>query len=338
MHRILVFGEKLHASSWYAPHLSRTFPNSQITIVHCNYLGILQPKLPRGRKLNEYPMTVGLDWTPKRSLTHPAGCWVCTVDGDRVIRVPGPHDFSSLLLQSDEVIYAADPDHSSCRNFVAFLDFYGSEEERSKKHRAAVISSWSQVDLVRSFSNFVIFEDYFERSAKYGICKSYFDLNYAANALAVFGNLLRSLGMPAQESYLSKYTLQLLYWFADQDRPHSESHVYHFLSHWKGTGKYHSTWNKMGSPASMGVIINNLKNMRLVDTWDRRLVISTQGRRLVEAMHPNCRDSDLLYRLDEWCNQGLSVSKPKIDKYIRTFFGRQLAFMKRSDQRHKDHR
>jgi hypothetical protein len=314
------------------PDLSRAFPDSQITIVHCNYVGFLRPKLPRGRKLSEYPITIDLEWMPVEGLKNPLRTWVCSVNGDKVIHVPGPHDFATLLAESDELIYAADPDHSSCRNFVAFLDFYGSEEERSKKHRAAVMSSWSQVDLVRSFSNFVIFEDYFERSAKYGVCKSYFDLNYAANALAVFGKLLRSLGMPAQESHLSKYTLQLLYWFADQDQPHSESQVCHSLSHWKGTGKYHSTWNKMGSPASMSEIINNLIKTGLVQAWSNRVVISPQGRRLIEALHPNCRDSDLLYRLDEWCNQGLSVSKPKMDKYIRTFFGRQLAFMRRSER------
>lgn len=331
MHKILIFGEKLHASLWYAPHLSRTFPNSQITIVHCNYLGLLRPKLPRGRKFSEYPITIDLEWAPSERLKHPRGTWVCTVEGDKAIPVPGPHDFSALLDESDEVIYAADPDHTSCRNFVAFLEFYGSREERMKQHRAAKILSWGEADLAGSFSDLVVFEDYFARPAQYGICKSYFDINYAANALVVFGSLLRSLGMIGSESYLSKYTLQLLFWFADQDKPHSKSHVFHALSHWYGTGKYHSTWNKMGSPASMGEIINNLKKMGLVDEFSSRLFISEKGRRLVGALHPNCRDSDLLYRLDEWCNQGLVASKSKIDRYIRTFFGRQISLMKRAD-------
>lgn len=53
--------------------------------------------------------------------------------------------------------------------------------------------------------------------------------------------------------------------------------------------------------------------------------ISARGQALLESLHPDCEDPDLPYRLDTWVRDG-EASLPAMDRYIRTFFGKQLRF------------
>lgn len=54
------------------------------------------------------------------------------------------------------------------------------------------------------------------------------------------------------------------------------------------------------------------------------------GETFLSALHPDCEDRDLAGRLHLWCEEGLASARPKIDRYIRTFFGKQMRFLSQS--------
>jgi hypothetical protein len=47
---------------------------------------------------------------------------------------------------------------------------------------------------------------------------------------------------------------------------------------------------------------------------------------MLNRLHPDCEDPDLPFRLHAWCEAG-AAAKPAIDRYIKTFFGKQKRFM-----------
>ena len=57
----------------------------------------------------------------------------------------------------------------------------------------------------------------------------------------------------------------------------------------------------------------------------RDLVLSAQGQAFLDLLHPGCCDQDLPGRMRQW-EQEWPVSRPKIERYLRTFFGKQKRF------------
>jgi hypothetical protein len=53
------------------------------------------------------------------------------------------------------------------------------------------------------------------------------------------------------------------------------------------------------------------------------LKLSDLGHRYLDSLHPSCEDADLPFRLDAWSKLPEVEAKAKIDRYIRTFFGKQ---------------
>ncbi len=100
------------------------------------------------------------------------------------------------------------------------------------------------------------------------------------------------------------------------------------MQRWRGTGKY--PLGEMGSPASRGALIDRLRTLRLVSKESKGIQLSPLGEEFLTRLHPDCKDLDLPQRLATWCTAGLEASKPGIDKYIRTVFGKQLRFAARA--------
>lgn len=120
--------------------------------------------------------------------------------------------------------------------------------------------------------------------------------------------------------------------------PMKTGQVIGMMARWSGTGRYTQKHQvpgahrvSLGSPASMHKIIENLGMAGLLDghqeseqepaLWQ----ISERGLALIDRLHPDCEDPDLPFRLDAWAAAGYA-SMPAIDRYVRTFFGKQLRF------------
>lgn len=186
--------------------------------------------------------------------------------------------------------------------------------------------------------------------------KRFFDANWAVNALPAFRTALFDVEVPHNQNFLSKYALQLLYELRGRDAM-TEGDILKLMCGRVGTGKYGQleTGVGMGSAASRAEIIESLRAMGLIgvaDTreipisdesfvWrvardyskegDRKVVtrdyvgISDRGRALLDRIHPKTRDPDLPFRIREW-GRSWPESRPQIERYIRTVFGRQKRF------------
>lgn len=56
--------------------------------------------------------------------------------------------------------------------------------------------------------------------------------------------------------------------------------------------------------------------------------LADRGRRLLDLMHKDCFDPDLAMRINEW-GRDWPASEPRIERYIRTFFGKQVRYLDR---------
>lgn len=97
---------------------------------------------------------------------------------------------------------------------------------------------------------------------------------------------------------------------------------------WPGTGKYKAAdlnITKIGSVTSFTQILENLSIVGLIDFDRKNISITNTGRDLLLRIHPDCCDKDLPFRLADW-QRNWPNSKPQIDRYIKTFFGKQKRF------------
>ena len=153
----------------------------------------------------------------------------------------------------------------------------------------------------------------------YARTKRYFEYQWTNNAHAV----LSTNGQAP-----SKFGLQLLYFLRGQPIA-SESALMQCMHRWIGTGKYPP--GEMGSAASRIAVVEHLRAMGMVSIPEcQGIALSHGGQAFLAGLHPDCEDLDLPQRLVRWCQAGFEASKPGIDKYIRTVFGKQLRFARKA--------
>lgn len=61
---------------------------------------------------------------------------------------------------------------------------------------------------------------------------------------------------------------------------------------------------------------------------DGALGLTAQGEAFLSALHPDCEDADLPFRLRQW-EASWPVSRPSVERYLRTFFGKAARFTPR---------
>jgi hypothetical protein len=167
--------------------------------------------------------------------------------------------------------------------------------------------------------------------AKLSVVRRYFDYNYLLNAYPIMGMTSEKALGRRLEWPLTKHELQVLYHVRQIGRV-SDGRLFDDMQNWKGTGRYSSNgWTDyygIGNPASRYDIMGNLvKQGLLVRPKIACLDISTDGLRLLDALHPDCHDPDQVLRLYSWAQLPLDEAKSKINRYIRTFFGKQKRFL-----------
>jgi len=170
----------------------------------------------------------------------------------------------------------------------------------------------------------------------YALVKNYFDYNYNVNSLAIIGETFRKTATKTKwpDIPFDKSTLQLLYFFRRKSST-DISNILDAIDCWPNeTGRYDNKIIGLCFPGHRYVIISRLIENGLIaaDRWGSEYdagpcSITPKGEKFLEALHPDCEDPDQPFRLDAWCNEGLSTAKPKIDRYIRTFFGKQKRFL-----------
>jgi len=339
---ILIVSEKPSRSLAIAPIARAHWPADSIAFVHAVPYGNIKFTYPRGLRMQDYPVVSN----PKNSIATWAE-WACaplTLAADGMLTPTVMSD--ALFSAADLIVCACDPDHTGAIAFdVLMRVVFG--DDRGLECPALRLCALDEASVKKAFADMQPFWKACGPSLEYGLVKRYFDWNWNVNSLAVLGVALRRAGAPADAPPLSKYSLQVLYAIRkliDEKNapPLDDGKLVMLMERWPGTGRYAYSENQapvVGSCASRGQIIENLVAAGLLARSSKglqrqlgehgrpptRLQLADRGRALLELLHPDCEDPDLPFRLDAWCQQG-SAAKPAVDRYIRTFFGKQMRF------------
>lgn len=336
--KVLIVSEKPSVTRALAPSARMYWPTADITFVHAVPYGNFKFVYPRGLRMQDYPHVS----EPVHGLVSWSR-WNC-----RPFVMDARGDLSAAPMSVDHftdadlIVYACDPGHSGAVAFDVLMAVV-FRDDRAKDCPAMRLAALDEQAIRLALVDMKPFNQVAARSLEYGHTKRYFDWNWNVNALAVLGDAARRAGVPAEAPPLSKYSLQVLYALRDQ-LPLQEGQIVRLMTEWPGTGRYTyapGQWPpSVGSAASSAQIVQNLVDAGLLaqllpEGWMGPLekyvtppiwlTVSPRGRTLLQLLHPDCEDADLPFRLDAWCDIGASA-KPAIDRYIKTFFGKQLRF------------
>ncbi|HFX1228582.1 TPA: hypothetical protein ACV5IO_005644 [Pseudomonas aeruginosa] len=319
---IVVVVEKPAALRALAPHLSRRWPGRKIHAVLTNYLGMYEFRYPRGLSFSAFPWIGEPEWKPRQP--DQWAVWSVTSAG-----VAKTHDgLLETLRRADEVICATDPDPSGAAAFHILLSQALGGEVELVEHGALFLSSLDARHIEKALNEpSSTAAPWFVANLNAGFARRFFDFNFNVNALALFGRVLRQIDPERSGHVVSKYGVQFLYALAD--RPVcSEFDALVLMTDWRGTGRYEPA--PLGSAASRHEIIAGLKRAGLIGSTERGgFAVSDLGHQFLGLLHPDCRDADLPARLRQW-QQDWPRSRPAVERYLRTFFGKQKRFMARS--------
>jgi len=168
----------------------------------------------------------------------------------------------------------------------------------------------------------------------YAMARRRFDYSFNVNAFALLRRTMSAAGIPSGAEVPTKYGVQFLYALNRAGSLVDDDSI-ELMRTWKGSGKYRvdpTAWTRFGSERSWENIIDRLVNGKLVERFgddDGEIRLSKGGERFLSLLHPDCEDPDMHFRLDAWCKLPVEESYPKIDRYIRTFFGKQKRHVER---------
>jgi len=303
------------------PFWKEAYPQDDISVFYTPPIGSFDFDIPRDLPISSVPMIADLKLKPRK---RPA-----QEDGTPSIF---DRDFEAMAAGADHIVCATDCDPQGARNFLDLVNHYNTPFALSEM-------SWTSV-IFRTAEEYrnVIKRDmradspFLTKAAGVGWAKQYFDYLYLINALPVFGQALRAVGYAEDYTFLSKFSLQTLFTIQRRkDGPFGQSAI---LMMMKGNHSS-SRESPIGTPISMGNIFFQLRDAGLIEqinddgAFKALYQLSDRAHRLLSLMHKDCFDPGLAARLQDW-GETWPASKPQIERYIRTFFGKQKRFQGKS--------
>lgn len=359
MFDIVIASEKPSITCELAPYLLRRYPGASTLVFNMGLGGPLRFSFPRGGEYSDYPKVSG----PEYQYTPPAYTHAHSLaEYAEVERTNFRCNWNKPSLEAEALlsatqnakrfVYVADPNSSSAHGYLRFLQFAGVADGLAKTD-AYIICSLVDETLDKTFNQGSTDEsvEHLRLLAGQGEVKRYFEWNWNQNALVVMRPPLKATGVSA-DAVISKYELQLLYFLARnpegpavpgaavpnerytqapvQPVSWTEGRLVQVMRKWTGSGKYAQAF--LGSSASRDTIIQHLYDKEYIARAPetKRVGVTRRGREFLNLLHPDCEDPDLPARLDIWMERGLEKSQAAIDRYIRTFFGKQIRFYGRN--------
>lgn len=323
--------EKPFMAQRLAPFLQPLFPTgTHLSFVVVWPIGLLRQPFPRGLAWRDFPAvdSFGVERFSPR-IDRFSSTWVLNLAPNGAWEKhddPAPWPQArKALSQADSPLVIWSP-NSSLYHAEVFLRH--ATGQGIQPDRVRLIHSFEPAYLERVLQGGNGVDEQAQSWVAYGRVRHYFDHQFGLNSAAVLG---KAVGTEA--GVVSKYSLQLL--MAARDGvARTEGQWIKTMAHWKGTGRYTPEQGiALGSPMSRAAILEHVVNNGwLIPTSDLRaapLALGPKGRHVLARLHPGCEDADLPFRLHAWAQQGLEASQPAIDRYIRTFFGRQKRFLDR---------
>ncbi len=160
-----------------------------------------------------------------------------------------------------------------------------------------------------------------------------FDYGYQVNALAVLRRTMEEAGVTRGVDVPSKFAVQTLYLLRARG-PLTEGYLIDAMADWRGTGRYErEPYRGIGNAASQSPIVEYLKASGLAEVDGRMLRVSPLGHRFLGLLHPDCEDPDLRFRIDAWKGMPEEEANARVDRYLRTFFGKQIRYLAKAADR-----
>ena len=322
--RTLMVFEKPAQMRNILPQWQDQHPNDIISCFYTPPMGSFRFRIPRDLPLSGVPLIADpeLQRRPFGDLSRQS---TSIFDGD----------FGVMARDADHIVCATDFDPAGCRNFLDLISYYGVQMPLSDitwlalhAEDPASVKAGIAKDLRADHPDLT-------RMANFGYARQYFDNQYLLNALPMFGRTLKLAGITPEGEldFLSKYTLQLLLLLARTDQgPLSEGSLIRLMV----DNPASNGTSPLGSPTSRCEVIAWLIGKECLvkvepassqgEKRPARYELSHRGRELASLIHKDCYDPHLCKRIDGW-GEEWPVSKPAIDRYIRTFFGKQKRYL-----------
>lgn len=317
---VVLILEKPFQARQLAPLLSTRWPGQRIFAIYTLYLGLYEFRYPRGLTFADLPFTGDPTWKKRKFDVTPPALVVELVNGSVCRTDLEP---AQVLATAETIWFGCEPDASGANAYQVLLTQCLGAESAALERPALFLymqdtaSLEKAMDAPTSTANPV-----FQSWLNQGEAKRFFDFNYNVNALALFGECLRKVGVDTEGYGVSKFSLQLLYALKRASQL-TESQVFRLMDQWSGTGRY--AVSTLGSPASRSTILQGLIDKGLLERIEPLIRLSSRGNDFLGLLHPDCQDQDLPARLNEWQSQW-PESRGKIERYLRTLFGKQLRF------------
>jgi len=261
-------------------HLQSIIKDKNPTTVTMFFISNFVFEYPKNKKYNEYPL----------------------IEEVKYKNIPY---LKELEEEYDQLIIATDPDYTG--HYIAaqlLLNQYG-ENWKSKFKEIIIYDYYSEYSKNNSF--IAQMED-FDKNVKNAESKYFFDYNYNLNSQVLFKEIINKLDLSKKNITITKY-MTLSLWLIQKENLTDLHNIVRTINNYKGSGKYSDS--RIGSPASLIKIINNLRNIGLISGEG----ITIKGEVFLNNLVKNTFDPDISQRLFQ--------DKDQISKYIMKVFGRQ---------------
>lgn len=318
--RITIVTDKPSVSRSIAQIASKKYPHAEITFVHTLGLGLYWFNYPKQIKMDEVPFIQQPQWKLRQIETNAVK--VLEIRGDEFVF--SNHGVKETLNRADEIICAVDFDPTGVHAFQTLIAQSCGEEALKRPMKVVQLYAFTEQLITEAFDkNFSNKDDLFMALYEQAKIKRYFEFNFNVNSAVLFGRALGNVGIDRSAFILSKYSLAILYYLKNIDHLFLDEMLNRMHGKWEGTGKYQK--GSIGSVTSRAEMISKLIDIGLLDLNDKNISLSIKGRDFLSKLHPDCCDLDLPFRIDLWCKEG-NTAYPKINRYIRTLFGKQKKF------------
>jgi len=326
----VIITEKPSVNDMLARVVGDVYPDEEIYFIEAQPFWLNNFRFPKGLSLSEYPFF----GHPVYKRDQPWGTLarrLSRLDKGLCVRIAtiDLDGAREVMLEADEVICACDWDHTGMWGFDLFIEQTLGGGRAPSYPVLALKDGLDPKSINRAFRSMITTDhESYRALLSAGKAKRLLEYNYAVNSLAILGNLYRKLAGTQEPVFVSKYALQVLIWL-DNSPPTPVWKLHDKMGKgWAGTGKYAGGkmghLYGMGSAASRQSILQDLVTIGLLRESEKGVVSITElGHAYVRALHPDCSDADLPFRLDAWMTQGIEVSEPAIKRYLNTFFGKQ---------------
>lgn len=262
--------------------------------------------------------------------------------------VPTISDLSDLCSNATSVTFADRLFYQPAMTFHLFVEHFTPHLAKTDN---LVLNTWhsgctAEESLTKSLDEGMTTSDLpFSAAIGAGRAKRYFDYNFHLNGNIVFGDLYRKLSGSAAPIHMSKNMVLVLHMIRKLGSVERWGFE-HIMLEWRGWKKDGATF-EIGTIPSRQALVPNLLELGLVKTEKLESTLKTVcasssgvvvektrdyhsltdlGIRFLESLHPDCYDPFMPRRLEEWQAAGIQAAKPQIDRYIKTYFGKQIRF------------